>query len=95
MTDMAPATVSAFKRAMAHGTPIRIDNRLHPAANRDTVVLTKTNTVDLVTAHPEAPRGSHIGWPKKGGVVHDGVRTWGLVGDDGAVWLTVTVLDAA
>lgn len=94
MTDMAPATVSAFKRAMAHGTPIHIDNRRRPVANRDSVVLAKTNTVDLVTAHPDAPEGSHIGWPKKGGVVHDGDRTWGLLAD-GEVWLTITVLDAA
>jgi hypothetical protein len=35
-------------------------------------VLPKTNTVDLVMSHPEAPRGSHLPWPKKGTVFMDG-----------------------
>lgn len=90
-STLSPATIAAFKRAMVPGTRIHIDNALRPVANRYTVVLPKTNSVNLVTAHPGAERGSHLRWPKKGMVAHDG-DTWALLDDAGDPWLTITVL---
>lgn len=87
----SPTTTAAFKRAMAVGTRIHVGNKRFPEVTGERVVLPKTNSVDLVTSHPKAPQGSHLAWPKKGGVVHDGDRIWGIV-ENGEVWLTITVL---
>ena len=92
-------TVSALRRVLVPGTTLRIVNHRYPQVSRTTVVLPRTNTVDLVTHALDRRTGkdveSHLPWPKRADlhpdetdsrvvhISHDGVKKF----------LTVTVLE--
>lgn len=88
--ELTPTSVAALRRAMVPGTVIDIVNRRRPVASRTTTVLPKTNTVDLVTSHPDAPHGSHLAWPKAGQVLTDGTAFFIVDPDSGDWWLSIT-----
>lgn len=100
MTATHPlGTVAALKRVLIPGVTIRINNHLRPQASRITVVLPKTNTVDLVTQAEGAPRGSHLCWPKAKQlrVEPDDGRTVHIDHVDGTQrvpFITITVLES-
>lgn len=89
------ATTAGLKRIMTPGSTLRITNHLRPEASRLTVVLPKTNTVDLVTHAEGAKRGSHLAWPKRGDLrpdEHDDRTVH--VDRDGDPFLTITVMES-
>lgn len=87
-------TVAALKRTLTPGTRIHMVNHLRPVATRHTVVHPKTNTVDLVTEAPGAPRGSHLQWPKSADVRPDpGNPARVHIDRDGTPFLTLTIED--
>lgn len=89
------ATVAAVKRALTPGTTIRLVNHIRPQASRTTVVLPKTNTVDLVTHAEGAPRGSHLRWPKAADLRAEESDPRAFhIDSDGAPFLTITVLES-
>lgn len=93
------STVAGIKRALTPGTTIRLVNHLRPQASRTTVVLPKTNTVDLVTHAEGAPRGSHLCWPKAKQIRadEDDLRTFHIDhvdGDKRVPFVTITVLES-
>lgn len=97
--DLDLTTTAALKRAMRPGATLRIVNHRRPQASRLTVVLAKTNTVDLVTQAKD-PHGndveSHLPWPKaKQLSAGDLPNTVNIADETGQPFLTVTVLEEA
>lgn len=93
------STVSGIKKALEPGSTLRLVNHIRPQASRTTVVLPKTNTVDLVTHAEGAPRGSHLRWPKAKQLRpdEDDLRTVHIDHVDGETrtpFLTITVLES-
>jgi hypothetical protein len=89
-------TVAALKRALTPGVAIHIENHFRPVATRDTVVHPKTNTVDLVTEAPGAPRGSHLRWPKAADLrPFEGDDRRVHIDKDGTPFLTITIKEAS
>jgi hypothetical protein len=89
-------TVTALKRTLTPGTKLRLVNHKRPVANRDCEVHPKTNTVDLVTTAPQAPRGSHLRWPKARDYRPDPTDPATFhIDSEGEPFLTVTILGEA
>lgn len=96
MTEKHPlGSVAALKRTLTPGTTLRMVNHLRPQASRLTVVLPKTNSVDLVTHAENAPRGSHLRWPKAADLRPDPEDHRKVhIDSDGTPFLTLTVLES-
>jgi hypothetical protein len=87
-------TVAALKRALVPGTTIRLVNHVRPQASRTCAVHEKTNTVDLVTTAPDAPRGSHLSWPKAADLRPGDNDREVHIDNQGQPFLTITILEA-
>lgn len=90
-------TVAGLKRALRPGATVRIGNPRHPEMSRIATVLPKTNTVDLVLTHPDAPNGSHLGWPRRDQLRPSDLPNSVDLADrlTGKTWLTITLLEEA
>lgn len=91
---MSKMSVAHMRRTLTPGTRIHIENHFRPAATRDTVVLAKTNTVDLVTegrGRDGSIVASHLAWPKAHELSGSG-NTFELA-KNGAPFLTITLVE--
>lgn len=93
--DRSIPTVAALKRTLTPGLglKLRLVNHIRPEASRVCEIHPKTNTVDLVTTAPTAPRGSHLRWPKAKDYRPDAVDPATFhIDSEGKPFLTITII---
>lgn len=92
---MSRATVADMRRTLTPGTRVKITNHRFARLCRETVVTSKTNTVNLVT-WGENPLGRkvefHAAWPKAERLTRDDAGAWHVADDRGQPFLVFEIL---